>query len=330
MALLAPACSDDSGNPFDQFSFSRPPSADAVLYYVSGAWTDEPGAPRELFALTASGETERLTTCTQRSESCDFLQVAQSGDPARIVAVRGAVGGDPTATALYFIDLARSVETIIALARRVQATDWGVDNSFVIYSTGAVEDIFFVQPNGTENQALTETPDFRERSPRMSPDGSAAVYEGLTETPGKSLLYYFLGNGDNAAFQVTAGGPGSEVLPGTPYVVGSDASPVFAPNGEFLAYRRLTGTGNGGLGTWDILAISSTGLEGNEPLVVAGGGGVYRGAPDWGLDGRILFVETDMTTEVSSLIAIRPDGTGREVLHSEDAGFRMGAPRWIR
>lgn len=329
VVLLAPACSNDEGNPFDQFSFSRAPSEDAILFYVSGAWTEETGAPRELFALTAAGETERLTTCTQRSEPCDFQEVAPSSDPARVVAVRGAVGGDPLASALYFIDLGRSVETIIALARRVQSADWAFNDNFVIYSNGDLEDLSTVQANGDEDQTLTDTPFFRERYPRLAPDLAGAVYEGLTETPGKSGVYYYLG-GENSAVQVTPGGPGSEVLPGTPYVVGSDSSPVFSVSGQFLAFRRLTGTGNGGLGTWDILVLPSNGFEGVEPLVVAGGGDVFRGPPDWARDGRLVFVETDMATEESRIVVTGPDGSDPQVLHSENAGYRMASPRWLR
>jgi hypothetical protein len=120
------------------------------------------------------------------------------------------------------------------------------------------------------------------------------------------------------------------VLPGTPYVVGSDASPVFAPNEQFFAFRRLTGTGNGGLGTWDILVLPSTGDVDLEPFVVAGGGDVYRGPPDWGPDGRLVFVETDMTTEESRIVVTEADGSNPEVLHAENAGYRMASPRWLR
>jgi hypothetical protein len=326
-ALLAPACGDDEANPFDQFSFSRAPSDDAILLFVSGAWAEEPGAPRELFALDSAGTVERLTSCTQRSEPCDFLQVVPSSIPARILAVRGAIGGDPQASALFFVDLDRSVETIIAPARRVQGADWSLDDSLVIYSSGDTENLYTVQPNGEQDAALTETPDFRERSPRLAPSLDGAAYEGLSETPGKSLIYFFVGG--DSALQATRGGPGSDILPGAQYIVGSDASPVFAPTGGFIAFRRLTGVGNGGLGTWDIL-VAPTNDQDAEPTVVAGGGDVYRGPPDWSFDGRLAFVETDMTTQESRLVVIVADGSDRQVLHSENAGYRMGSPRWLR
>ncbi len=57
-------------------------------------------------------------------------------------------------------------------------------------------------------------------------------------------------------------------------------------------------------------------------------GALYRGAPDWGSKG-ILYVETDAATSRSQLVLIQPDGTGRTVLRTEDAGHKMGAPRWL-
>ncbi len=37
-----------------------------------------------------------------------------------------------------------------------------------------------------------------------------------------------------------------------------------------------------------------------------------------------------METEVSRLVVIAPDGSDRQVLHTEDAGYRMASPRWLR
>ncbi len=328
-AALVASCSDDPENPFDAFSPSVSPSEDAAVIYVSGAWAEETGQPRELFAVDADGtEVMRLTTCTQQSNPCDYLQVAPSSNRDRVLAVRGTIEGDPLATALYFVDLGRSVETIITPARRVEGADWSVDDAFVVYSTGLPEDLFLVQPNGDENRALTETAELRERSPRIDRTQVAVAYEAFEATPGKSGIQVFVGSG-GPPLMLTIGGPGTEVLPETPYIVGSDASPAFAPDSQQIVFRRLTGTGNGGLGTWDLYLVDTVESESTEPVLLLGGGDVYRGPPDWGDDG-IIFVETDSTSGESRLVVIQPDGSGRQVLHSEDAGFRMGAPRWLR
>jgi hypothetical protein len=57
-------------------------------------------------------------------------------------------------------------------------------------------------------------------------------------------------------------------------------------------------------------------------------GPVFRGAPDWGSEG-LLYVETDAAASRSELVVLQPDGSGRQVLRTEDAGYRMGAPRWL-
>jgi Tol biopolymer transport system component len=324
---FAPGCSDDTSNPFDDFSLSRPPSDDAVVIYASGAWAGETGRPRELFAVNADGtDVQRLTTCTEQSEPCDYLDVAPSSNRDRIVAVRGAVGGDPLASALFFVDLGRSVETIIAPARRVQGADWSIDDAFVVFTADEPENLFFSRPNGDELRPLTQSPDQRERSPRLDRTLAGVALEVLDATPGKSVIAIFLGADDVPS--VTTGGPGTEVLPGTPYVVGSDASPAFAPDSQRIVFRRLTGTGNGGLGTWDLYTIP-TDEPLPEPVLLVGGGDVYRGSPDWSEAG-IVFVETDSASSESRMVVIQPDGSGRLVLHSEDAGYRMRAPRWLR
>ena len=326
--LLVPGCSDNNENPFDTFSFSQAPGENAILLYVSGAWAEEPGRPRELFALNSDGSTDRLTSCTQRSQPCDFLQVAPSLNPARLVAVRGAIGGDPEASALFFVDLDRSVETIIAIARRVQSADWGFDEAFVTYSTGELEDVWFVRPNGEEDRILIDTPFVRERYARIAFDSSAVVYEQLESTPGKSGLAFLINDGSTVG--LTEGGPGTEVLPDSPYIVGSDSGPAFSPDQQRIVFRRLTGTGNGGLGTWDILTTESNSSE-DEPIAIVSGGDVHRSVPDWDfITNRIVFVETDTSTNVASIVTVNPDGSDRQVLHSEDAGFMMGSPRWLR
>ncbi|HXY42158.1 MAG TPA: hypothetical protein VEQ10_20955, partial [Vicinamibacteria bacterium] len=112
-------------------------------------------------------------------------------------------------------------------------------------------------------------------------------------------------------------------LAGTLYVVGCDADPDFSPDGNSIVFRRLTGIGNGGLGTWDLMTMKSDGTA--QQVILTGA--VYRGAPDWGKTG-IVFVETDAAAELSRLVAVQPDGSGRQVLREEPAAFGMMSPRW--
>jgi hypothetical protein len=90
-------------------------------------------------------------------------------------------------------------------------------------------------------------------------------------------------------------------------------------------FRRLTGVGNNGLGTWDLLTTRTDGT-GIRTVVT---GNAFRGAPDWGPQG-ILFAEQDPATNQYSLVVVQPDGSGRHVVLALPAGFILSYPRWLK
>lgn len=321
--LLAAACGDDTGNPFGGITASRPPSAEAALVFVSSSWADEPGSPREVLALDPDGSNvERLTSCAQAADPCDFVRVALGPERNRILAIRTSPGAEAGANALYFMDLARSVETIIFARRRVDVADWSADGTFIVYSAlvpaTTQEDLFYSLPNGGSEQNLTESVDVRELNARIDPFSRTVVYEKI-DAAGVSRISLFPDT------QLTSGPADGPELPDTPYVVGADADPVFSPDGASIAFRRLTGVGNGGLGTWDLLTLRVDGVS--LPKVIVSGA-LFRGAPDWGAKG-ILYVETDAAASRSQLVLVQADGTGRTVLRTEDPAYLMAAPRWL-
>jgi Tol biopolymer transport system component len=323
MAALALACANNGGNPFNSVSPARPPSADAAILFVSGSWSAQLDAPREIMAMAANGSNpQQLTTCARQATPCDMLQVAPSPERGRVVAVRTTPGAEAGAQALYFMDLNRSVETIILPRRRIESADWSRDGAFLLFSSANAqvgnEDLFTAQPDGTEEQNLTDSLNVRERHARLDPLGRTAAYERIGDD-GVSRVYVF------RETPITSGPAAGPALPGTPYVVGSDADPAFSPDGSQIVFRRLTGTGNGGLGTWDLIVTSGAANAVPRTLVT---GSTFRGAPDWGTGG-IIFVETDAQTASSQLVLVQPDGSGRTVLRSEASGFRMGSPRWL-
>jgi len=253
-----------------------------------------------------------------------MLQVALSPDATRVVAVRSTPNATPGASALYFMDLTRSVEKLLFPRKRSSAVDWSADGSFLVYSSageslGTVEDLWYCAPDGSSDQQLTTTPTVRERSPRIDPGLRTAVYEQIDETGvGRIALF------GTPPTLITSGPATGPALPGTPYVVGADADPAFSPDATRVVFRRLTGIANGGLGTWDLLSIASDGSD----LQTVATGALYRGAPDWGKTG-IAFVETDAAAGVSRLVVVQPDGTGRQVVLEENAAYLLGSPRWI-
>lgn len=326
LLTLIAACGDNQNTPFASAQ-TRPPSSDAVLLFVSGSWSPEPGAPRELFALNADGsKVQRLTSCAEAAQPCDMLQAAMAPDRARVAAIRTIPNASAGDTGLYYMDLSRAVEKLLFERRRVSAVDWSPSGSFLIYSSTAQgltsgEDLYYCLPNGTSDQALTSTTALRERSPRIDPSATTAIFEQIDEAGvGRVALYSSQG-----PLLLTTGPATGPALPGTPYLVGGDADPAFSPDAKRVVFRRLTGTGNGGLGSWDLMSVGSDGQD-EQPL--AAGGSVFRGAPDWGKTG-IVFVETDAALGTSRLVVVQPDGSGRKVLLEENAGYQMGAPRWI-
>lgn len=322
-AALALACGNNGGNPFSTTSPARPPAPDAAMLFVSGSWSTQLDGPREIMAMGVTGSNpQQLTTCARAEQPCDILQVAPSPDRGRLIAVRTTPDAEAGAQVLYFMDLNRSVETIILPRRRVDSADWSRDGSFLLFAAAtaqvANEDLFTAQPDGTDEQNLTESLDVRERHARLDPLGRTAAFERIDDA-GVSRIYLFREN------PVTSGAATGPALPDTPYVVGSDADPAFSPDGTLIVFRRLTGTGNGGLGTWDLMVVS--GAAGAVPRTLVSGP-AFRGAPDWGTGG-ILFVETDAAAASSQMVLVQPDGSGRTVLRTEAAGHRMGSPRWL-
>jgi Tol biopolymer transport system component len=273
--------------------------------------------------LNADGsKVEQLSACAQASTPCDFISAAPSPQRTRVQAIRTTPSAEAGASTLYFMDLSRSVEKMLFPRRRVDSVDWSPDGSFILFAAGVAQtnqaDLFYSLPDGTSEQNLTSSATVQERNPRIDPFGRTAAFERNDEF-GVSRIFLF------EATQLTSGTGAGPALPDTPYVVGGDADPVISPDGLSVAFRRLTGTGNGGLGTWDILTLKANGTS--EPQVIVTGA-AFRGAPDWGTKG-ILFVETDAATSRSQIVRVQPDGSGRTVLRSEDAGYRMGSPRWL-
>ncbi len=183
--VVVASCGSDSGNPFAALVASRPPSAEAVLLFVSGSWASSPGGARELFALDASGsKVERLTSCAESDQPCDFLQVAPSPSRNRVMAIRTTPGAEAGATTAYFMDLSRSVETIIFPRRRVNSVDWSPDGTFILYSAVVPqtneEDLFYSDPDGQNEQNLTQSLTVRERRPASTPRRTRRSSSGST------------------------------------------------------------------------------------------------------------------------------------------------------
>ena len=332
-AAVVAGCNKDYPNPFASINQTLPPGANAALLLTSGVYATRSGAPRELYGANADGSgLSRLTFCDAQSLACDTIEASAGPDRSRVVARRvtdsnrdGVLSAAADGEALVFIDLARAAEQVIVPAtQKVSGADWSPVADVIAYSgtgEGGVDDLFRIDPNGANGRNLTSTPDVRERRPRIDPTGSVAVYERI-DAGGKGEVWIF--NSSLSQVRVTTGGPGSQALAGTLYLVGSDADPGYSPDGRSIVFRRLTGIGNGGLGTWDVLRVAPDGTG----LAVLATGPLFRGAPDWGRQG-IVFTEIDAAAGVAQLVQVQPDGSGRKLLLTQGAGFSLSYPRWL-
>jgi len=333
LAAALGGCSGDEPNPFADIIQTFAPSSAASIVFTSNGYTQVPGAPRELFSIETSGAgLTRLTFCNVDPRRCDTVEASSAPDRQRMAILRVLEDADGNGQltqadgqALLVTDLSRAVEgPLFPQSQHVGGVDWSRDGDVLVYNSvgeGTIDDLFRVDPNGENNRNLTNSADVRERRPRIDPTGSVAVYERI-EAGGKGRIFIF--QSTLTQVPVTAGGPGTEPLPGTLYIVGSDADPDYSPDGRSIVFRRLTGTGNGGLGSWDVITVRT---DGSGEAVVATGP-AYRGAPDWGPEG-IVYNEVDPIAGTSELVVVQPDGSGRRALLSIPAVLEITNPRWL-
>jgi Tol biopolymer transport system component len=325
LAIVLPGCNPEYPNPFPVGGAAMPPPAGAALVFTSGAWSSTPGAGRELYAIGADGSNPtRLTFCNSSTEACDTetASLDPEGKKVAMTRAKASVNG----ISLVYGDLTRGVEADIAPATAiVNGIDWSFSGTVLAYGgrgEGGLEDLFRADTNGANSANLTSTPTVRERKPRIDFGTTIVTYERI-ESGGKSEVFVFVTGTQQA--RVSPAGPGGALLPGTPYLVGSDADPCFSPDTTSLAFRRLTAVDASGLGTWDVVTARNDGT-GSTTLA---GGPLYRGAPDWGPAG-IVYPEVDVAAGTASLVLIQPDGSGRKVLYTQGSRFALSSPRWLR
>jgi hypothetical protein len=321
--VAATACSTNAPNPFAQRSRTVAPPAGATAIVPSGRWSSQPSAPRELFALDASGGSPTQLTFCNEGATCDILEAIPSRDRHRLMLnrVSNAIEGP----SLVFVDLSRSAQaTIVTADKRLGGADWSPQDQIIAYSAtgdGGLPDLYRVLSDGSDLFQLTLTPAVGERRPRIDPTGREAVFERV-EAGQKTGISIFL----TRAIQntMTSGGPGEGAL-ATGELIGSDASPDYGPDSRSIVFRRLTAVGDG-RGNWDLLTLRT-----NDPanLTPVATGPIFRGAPDWGARG-ILFTEIDLAAREARVVVIQPDGSDRRVLLTQPATTLIGTARWLQ
>lgn len=330
-ALLITGCNSEFDNPFANVARTVPPRASAAVLFTSDLH-GAPGTGRDVYAVDADGANVTRVSFYGSAGLADISAVAPAPDAQRAVVRRRLDSNgnsrldDGDGDSLVFVDFVRGTQAeLVTASAKVSAIDWAPTGDVLVYSAegeGGVEDLFRADPNGANNRNLTVSALFRERGGRVDPGGTVAVYERV-EPDAKPAIFVFVDR--TRQVRITTPGEGTAALSGTPYTVGSDADGDFSPDGRSLVFRRLTGIGTLGLGTWDVMTI---GADGTGQRVVAAGAD-YRGAPDWGAGG-IVFEEADGVSGNRRLVVIQPDGSGRRVLVTAPPGTRLSQPRWLR
>lgn len=345
--LLLSGCGGDEPNPFateGSIAKLRPTSA---LVFATDAWADRPATNLEIFALDENGEgLLRLTKCNGEQSACNNLEVSPAYDRKRLAIRRvtrdtdadGQLTGSDGET-LIIGDVARGIEGEVTL--RVQGSvgstvtnhlnglDWSPVDDLIVYGaavTGTPDDLFRSvprpDPSGSETFPLTTSSQYDERAPRIDPTGNAAVFESVDVASGLGSIALFVTSAQQP--RITSGGTPGAALPGTPYVIGSDSTPDYSPDGNRLVFRRLMGPGPDGRGAWTIHTVAKDGT-GLVPIVT---GDVWRSSLDWGPKG-ILFAEADAASGGTALVVVDANGGARRVLARFGAGFKVESPRWL-
>jgi hypothetical protein len=330
VGLFTSACVTEYENPFQLLQDTSPPPAAADLVFAMSPSTRISATERDIFALDVDGggPPVRLTSCVTRLPMCDVLDIAPAPDRLRVAVRRRSDSNNDSSVGsneeegVFVMDLDRAIEgRILQTLRGFTSLQWTrIDSETLIFSAtgeGGVEDSYFSSPNGATVENLTLSPGVRERQPRFEP--GIITYERIVDGQRGEAWVAREGTPDAV---LSAGDPSAPntLLPGTPYLVGSDTDPDAAPDASAVVFRRLTGLGTDGRGTWDIYTIKPDGT-GRQTIA---SGPTFRGIPDWGRAG-IVFVE--VADGAASLIHIKNDGT-RQVLLS-GASLSLQSPRWL-
>jgi len=332
LALVACGCSSQQDNPFTTLPETQPPPADADLLVVSSGPDSAPSNVHDVYAVDVeTGTTTRPTGCFAARPLCDVVDVAPGPDRDRVV-VRGRVDtnddGRTTDTdeiQIFSIDLTRAIEgRVLADIPGASGIQWANLEAPLIFNApgeGGLEDLYDALVDGTDPQNLSSTADQAEYHPRV--ESSLLLFE--RGAPNERLAIW--GANSSAEGPITEGDPTLDPvpLPGTPYLVGSDADPDLSSTLNSFVFRRLVGIGDG-RGNWNIMTLG-LGTDG-APLAPLAVEPAFRSAADWGRNG-IAFVEEPAGASTGSLVVIDPGTGSRRAVLTARAGSLL-SPRWLQ
>jgi TolB protein len=155
-------------------------------------------------------------------------------------------------------------------------------------------DIYVMHSDGSGPTRLTTdaAPDFQ---PVWSPDGAQIAYVSSARTGSAQTVVWVMNADGSGAHPVSSG------------VGGYETWPAWSPHGSLIVFAVVE------QGRDAIYAVSP---DGSGAHVIRAGDGI--GTPAWSPDGALIaYTAVDPETGVSSLYTMRPDGSGRTLVATD-------------
>jgi Tol biopolymer transport system component len=204
---------------------------------------------------------------------------------------------------LLALQLAALLLVGIAAAAPAEAQEAGVIvyEQYEGFGTNHSSDIWMMNPDGTGQTNLTNTPDYQEYDPELSPDGSEVAFiSNRPETGNLDGNYeiFTLTIADGTVTQVT------DTVQDSPGDFFASHEPTWSPDGTKIAF-----SGYRQWGSSEIFTINADG-SGGEIKLTDPADFAQKWEPDWSPDGSKIVYTWGWDEYAQDLHVINADGTG--------------------